>query len=57
LSRGRPAQVSVKNKLLGLGATVIELCAEVFPWASYQRSKGAVKLRFTLDHDGYVATS
>jgi len=28
----------------------------VFTWARYQRTKGAVKLHFTLDHDGYLPT-
>ena len=43
-----------KNKLLSLDATVIDLCAELFPWATFRRRKGAVKLHFTLDHDGYL---
>jgi Domain of unknown function (DUF4372)/Transposase DDE domain len=45
-----------KNKLLSLDATVIDLCAEMFPWAVFRRTKGAVKLHFTLDHDGYLPT-
>ena len=45
-----------KNKLLSLDATVIDLCADVFPWATFRRRKGAVKLHFTLDHDGYLPT-
>jgi hypothetical protein len=45
-----------KNKLLSLDATLIDLCAEVFPWAKFRRTKGAVKLHFTLDHDGYLPT-
>jgi hypothetical protein len=45
-----------KNKLLSLDATLIELCAEIFPWATFRRTKGAVKLHFTLDHDGYLPT-
>jgi hypothetical protein len=45
-----------KHKLLSLDATLIELCAEVFTWAHYQRTKGAIKLHFTLDHDGYLPT-
>jgi hypothetical protein len=45
-----------KNKLLSLDATVIDLCAEMFPWATFRRTKGAVKLHFTLDHDGYLPT-
>ena len=43
-----------KNKLLTLDATVIDLCAEMFEWAAFRRTKGAVKLHFTLDHDGYL---
>jgi hypothetical protein len=45
-----------KNKLLSLDATIIDLCAELFPWATFHRTKGAVKLHFTLDHDGYLPT-
>lgn len=45
-----------KNKLLSLDATIIDLCAAVFPWATFRRRKGAVKLHFTLDHDGYLPT-
>ena len=43
-----------KNKLLSLDATVIDLCAEMFPWAVFRRTKGAVKRHVTLDHDGYL---
>jgi hypothetical protein len=46
-----------KNKLLSLDATVIDLCAEMFGWATFRRTKGAVKLHFTLDHDGYLPTA
>lgn len=45
-----------KHKLLSLDTTVIDLCAEMFPWAVFRRAKGAVKLHFTLDHDGYLPT-
>jgi hypothetical protein len=51
-----PRPFRFKNKLLSLDATVIELCAETFPWAHFRRTKGAVKLHFTLDHDGYLPT-
>jgi hypothetical protein len=43
-----------KNKLLSLDATLIELCASVFDWAHYRRSKGAVKLYLLLDHQGLL---
>jgi hypothetical protein len=45
-----------KNKLLSLDSTVIDLCAALFPWATFRRRKGAVKLHFTLDHDGCLPT-
>lgn len=43
-----------KNPLLSLDATAIDLCAEVFDWAKYKRTKGAVKLHLLLDHDGML---
>lgn len=46
-----------KNKLVTLDATVIDLCAEMFAWAAFRRTKGAVTLHFTLDHDGYLPTA
>ena len=46
-----------KNTLLSLDATVIDLCVEMFEWAAFRRTKGAVKLHFTLDHDGYLPTA
>jgi len=51
-----PKPFRFKNKLLSLDVTVIDLCAEMFPWAVSRRAKGAVKLHFTLDHDGYLPT-
>src|SRR5580700_3870167 len=41
-----------KNKLLTLDATLIDLCASVFDWAQFRRTKGAVKLHLLLDHNG-----
>ena len=46
-------QFRFKNPLLSLDASVIELCLAMFPWASFRRTKGAVKLHLLLDHDGY----
>jgi hypothetical protein len=43
-----------KNKLLSLDSSVIDLCAKLFDWAKFQRTKGAVKLHLLLDHDGYL---
>lgn len=43
-----------KNPLLSIDATVIELCASLFDWAHYKRTKGAVKLHMILDHNGLL---
>lgn len=45
-----------KNKLLSLDASVIDLCATLFDWATFRQTKGAVKLHLLLDHDGYLPT-
>jgi DDE family transposase/uncharacterized protein DUF4372 len=49
-----PHGLRFKNKLLTLDATLIELCATVFDWAQYRRTKGAVKLHLLLDHQGLL---
>lgn len=43
-----------KNRLLSLDSTTVELCASMFDWAHWRRTKGAVKLHLLLDHDGYL---
>jgi hypothetical protein len=43
-----------KHKLYSLDSSFIELSLSVFPWATYQATKGAAKLHVGLDHDGYV---
>ena len=43
-----------KNKLLLLDSTTISLCLSLFPWASFRRTKGGVKVHVLLDHDDYM---
>jgi hypothetical protein len=43
-----------RNKLMSIDSTTIDLCAKVFDWAKFRRTKGAVKLHLVLDHDGYL---
>jgi len=47
-----PKPFRFKNKLYSLDATVIDLCLEMYDWARFRRTKGAVKLHLLLDHDG-----
>jgi hypothetical protein len=43
-----------KNKLVSMDSSSIDLCAALFDWARFKRTKGAVKLHLVLDHDGYL---
>jgi hypothetical protein len=53
LAKGR-RKFRFKNPLVSLDSTVIDLCATLFDWAHFRRTKGAVKLHCLLDHDGYL---
>jgi hypothetical protein len=43
-----------KNRLLSIDSSVVTLALKIFPWATWSRQKGAVKLHLTLDHAGYL---
>jgi hypothetical protein len=43
-----------KNQLVSLDSTSIDLCASLFDWAQYKRTKGAVKVHLLLDNEGYL---
>ena len=43
-----------RNPLYALDATTIDLCLSVFPWASFRRTKGAIKLHVGLDQSGHL---
>jgi len=53
LAQGR-RKFRFKNPLFSLDASVIDLCASIFDWATFRRTKGAVKLHLLLDHEGYL---
>ena len=50
----RKAKFRFKNKLLSLDSTTISLCLALFPWATFRRAKGGVKVHVLLDHDDYM---
>jgi hypothetical protein len=54
LAGERKAKFRFKNPLVSLDATTIDLCLELYDWAHFQRTKGAVKVHLLLDHDGYL---
>jgi len=54
---GGKSKFKFNNPLLSIDSTHISLCSEMFPWATYSRQKGALKLHFTLDHAGYLPSA
>jgi hypothetical protein len=44
----------IEGKVYLLDTTTINLCLSVFQWAKFRQSKGAMKLHFGLDTDGYL---
>jgi Domain of unknown function (DUF4372)/Transposase DDE domain len=51
---GAPRRFRFRNPLLTLDSTLIDLCASLYDWATYSRTKGAAKLHLVLDHQGYL---
>jgi IS4 transposase len=45
---------TLKGKVYLLDSTLVTLTLSLFPWASYQKAKGAAKLHVGLDADGYL---
>jgi Domain of unknown function (DUF4372)/Transposase DDE domain len=43
-----------KNKLISMDSSTIDLYMEMFDWAKFRQTKGAIKLHLLLDHDGYL---
>ena len=52
LSANKQRPFRFKNPLRLLDATVIDLCLEVFDWAKFRRTKGAIKLHLQLQDRG-----
>jgi hypothetical protein len=51
---GHGHRLRFRNRLLSLDSSVVELCLSLFPWADFNRTKGAVKLHCLLDHSDYL---
>lgn len=45
-----------KNPLYSIDTTTINLCLSLFDWATFRKTKGAVKLHVKLNHSGYLPT-
>jgi hypothetical protein len=51
---GKGRRFRLRNPRIILDTTMIDLCASVFDWAKYKRTKGVVKLHLLLDQQGYL---
>ena len=49
-----PLGVDLKGTAYALDSTTIDLCLSLFPWATFRRRKGAVKLHTLLDLRGNI---
>ena len=49
-----PLGLELNNTIYALDATTIDLCLSLFPWATFRRTKGAVKLHTLLDLRGNI---
>ena len=54
LTPGSKFKLPGVNSLILMDATTIQLCLDVFPWATYTQTKGAIKLHFGLNDNGYL---
>src|SRR5262249_15530028 len=52
LAPGARRRFRFRNPLMSIDGTLIELCASMYDWARYWRTKGAAKLHLALDHEG-----
>jgi len=53
-AREKKRKFRFKHPLLTLDATVIPVCVSMFEWASYVKTKGAVKLHLVLDNASFL---
>jgi hypothetical protein len=56
LYRQEPFALELEETIYALDATTIDLCLALFPWATFRRTKGAIKLHTLLDIRGNIPT-
>ncbi|HEV2222715.1 MAG TPA: IS4 family transposase [Candidatus Acidoferrales bacterium] len=54
LYENEPTGLDLKQTAYALDSTTIDLCLNLFPWARFRRTKGAVKLHTLLDLRGSI---
>lgn len=56
LYQNEPMGLELDETVYALDSTTIDLCLNLFPWARFRRTKGAVKLHTLLDLQGSIPT-
>ncbi len=56
LYRGEELSIELKQSVYALDSTTIDLCLSLFPWATFRKTKGAIKLHALLDLRGAIPT-
>ncbi len=56
LYHNEPTGLDLKETVYALDSTIIDLCLNLFPWARFRRTKGAIKLHTLLDLRGSIPT-
>jgi hypothetical protein len=49
LYQGEELEIDLKQSVYALDSTTIDLCLSLFPWATFRKTKGAIKLHTLLD--------
>ena len=56
LYQDEPMGLELHDTVYALDSTTIDLCLNLFPWARFRRTKGAIKLHTLLDLQGSIPT-
>ena len=56
LYHNEPIGLELNETVYALDSTTIDLCLNLFPWARFRRTKGAIKLHTLLDLQGSIPT-
>ena len=54
LYQNEPTGLELRETVYALDSTTIDLCLNLFPWARFRRTKGAIKLHTLLDLRGAI---
>ncbi|MHB8771308.1 MAG: IS4 family transposase [Syntrophales bacterium] len=56
LYQGEELEIDLKQSVYALDSTTIDLCLALFPWATFRKTKGAIKLHTLLDLRASIPT-